>query len=57
MRDVFDNSSDESASDTGALSDPELLAARPRRPSKRGDLGVNTRNTERGFVKLYLIAF
>ncbi len=36
MRDVFDPSSDESASDTGALSDPELPTARPKRPSKRG---------------------
>ena len=36
MRDVFDPSSEDSASDTGALSDPALPAARPKRPSKRG---------------------
>jgi hypothetical protein len=36
MRNVFDPSSDESTSDTGALSDPELPTARPKRPSKRG---------------------
>jgi hypothetical protein len=36
MRDVFDTSSKDSASDTGALSDPALPAARPKCPSKRG---------------------
>jgi hypothetical protein len=36
MRDVFDPSSEDSASDTGALSDPALPAARPKRPRKRG---------------------
>ena len=36
MRDIFDPSSEDSASDTGALSDPALPAARPKRPSKRG---------------------
>ena len=36
MRDVFDPSSEDSASDTSALSDPILPAARPKRPRKRG---------------------
>jgi hypothetical protein len=36
MRDVFDPSSEESAGERGFLSDQELPAARPKRPSKRG---------------------
>ena len=56
MRDVFDPSSEDSASDTGALSDPALPAAQPKRPSKRGPRTA-ARNTEHGFVKLYLIAY
>ena len=36
MRDVFDPSSEDSASDTSALSDPILPAVRPKRPRKRG---------------------
>ena len=36
MPDVFDLSSDESAGETGSLSDPGLPAARPKRPRKRG---------------------
>jgi hypothetical protein len=36
MHDVLDPSPDESASDTGELSDLELPEARPKRPSKRG---------------------
>ena len=36
MRDVFDPSPEDSTSDTSALSDPILPAARPKRPRKRG---------------------
>jgi hypothetical protein len=36
MPDEFDLSSDESAGETGSLSDPGLPAARPKRPRKRG---------------------
>ena len=36
MPDVFDLSSDESAGETGSLSDPGLPAARLKRPRKRG---------------------
>jgi hypothetical protein len=34
--DVFDFSSEESADETGSLSDPKLPAARPKRTKKRG---------------------
>ena len=36
MPDVFDFSSEESADETGSLSDPKLPAARPKRTKKRG---------------------
>jgi hypothetical protein len=52
MRNAFDPSSEEGTGKTGSLSDPELPADRPLRPSKR----VHATNTEHGFVNLYLIA-
>ena len=52
MPGIFDLSSDEGASETGSVSEPELLAARPKRQKKR----VQATETERGFSKLKLLA-
>ena len=46
MPDVFDFSSEESADETGSLSDPKLPAARPKRTKKRGLTNIPRMDSE-----------